>query len=191
MGKIFKLTVVCMFLNLNLYAENMFIDVSTGYSHIPYSKKDKQGSIDIDKLDENAYSYDLAFGYRYNKNLFSTINYQYSKLDEIEFDDYYVTLNYQFKHKMNPYLGLFVGKSFLHYKKDILNSSKTKDYTSGSFLYGFQAGLEYKFSTNLSFVPRLIYSRTNHGTNLNSSPAKSHIEHNSKRQVLFGLRFNF
>lgn len=191
MKKIFKIAVIFIFLNLNLYAENMFMDVSTGYSNIPYTKKDKQGSIDLDNLDENAYSYDLALGYKFSKNIFSTINYQYSNLDEMEFDDYYLTFNYQFQKRLKPYIGFLLGKSFLHYKKDLLKSSTSKNYTSGSFLYGVQAGLEYKLSTNLSFIPRFIYSRTNHGTNLISSPAKSNIEHNYKSHILFGLRLLF
>ena len=191
--KTLKIKLLVVLLSLNMFAndlENIFLDVSTGLTHTPYSKKDISGSIPV-SLDENGYLYDLAIGYRFNQNIFSTLNYQYSKLDEIDFDDYYVTLNYQFNHDLKPYLGVLLGRSYLHWNKDPLNSSQNIDNTSGSSLYGIQAGMEYKINDNISFIPKIMYSRTNHGTNLVSAPAKSYIEHNSKTQILLGFRYAF
>lgn len=191
MKNIYKTIIIFIFLNINSYAKDIFIDLSTGYTHAAYTKKDISGSIQIDDLDDNGYLYELAIGYRLSKEVFTTLNYQYSKLDEIEFDDYYVTLNYQFLEKLKPYVGILLGKSYLRWKEDPLLVSKKKDRTSGSFIYGVQAGLEYTLSNNLSFVSKFIYSRTNHGTNLHSNNAKSYIDHDSKSQLLLGLRFVF
>jgi predicted porin len=192
--KTLKINLLIVLLSLNMFAsdlDNFFVDVSAGLSNTPYSKSDSSGSININKLDENGYLYDLALGYRINDKLFTTLNYQYSKFKEIDFDDYYVTLNYQFNHELKPYVGVLVGKSFLHWNKDPLNSSQTKDYMSGSFMYGIQTGLEYQISNNISFIPKVMYSRTDHGTNLISSPARSYVEHDSKTQVLLGVRYSF
>ena len=186
-----KLLIVPFLLSINLYSSDVFVDTSFGYSYNPYSKKDAIGSIGIDSLDENGYLYDLALGYNLNKEIFLTINYQYSKLKEIDYDDFYITLNYQLENKLNPYMGVLIGKSFLHWNKDPLNSSSIKDYTSKSFIYGIQAGLKYKITEDLYFIPKLIYTRLNHGTSLISLPAKSYIDHNSKTQLLFGFRYIF
>ncbi len=191
--KTLKINLLIVLLSLNMFANdmnNIFVDVSAGLSNTPYSKSDTVGSIRL-SLDENGYLYDLALGYRFNDNLFSTLNYQYSKLDEIDFDDYYVTLNYQFNHELKPYVGVILGRSYLHWNKDPLNSSQTKNHTSASVMYGIQTGLEYKLSDNISFIPKIIYSRTDHGTNLISSPARSYVEHDSKTQVLLGVRYSF
>lgn len=189
--KTLKALLITILLSLNLYSSDCFVDISTGYSNSPYVKKDITGSININDLDENGYLYDLAVGYRINDKLFSTLNYQYSKFDDIDYDNFYITLNYQFESSLKPYVGLLVGKSFLHWNKDPLNSSQNIDWTSGSFMYGLQVGLEYKINENLTFIPRVLHSRTDHGTNLISAPAQSYIEHDSKTQVLFGLRSGF
>ena len=190
MNNIFKTIILSLFLSTSLYSNNVFVDISTGLSHSPYSKKDISGNININSLDENGYLYDLALGYRVNDKVFSTLNYQYSKLNEIDFDEYYVTLNYQFDYKLNPYIGILVGKSILHWNEDPLNSSQIKDNTSGSFMYGIQTGLEYEISDNISFIPKLMYTRTDHGTNLISS-AQSYIEHDDHVKLLFGFRYSF
>lgn len=193
MKNIFKRIVLTLFLSTSLYSsdilENTFIDISIGLSHSPYSKKDITGNIAIDSLDENGYLYDLAIGYRFNNNIFTTLNYQYTKLNEIDFDEYYVTLNYQFDYKFNPYIGALVGKSFLHWNKDPLNSSQNIDWASGSFMYGVQAGLQYGISDKISFIPKLMYIRTDHGTNLILAPAQSFIEYDDQVKLLFGLRY--
>lgn len=189
--KSIKFILVSLLLSTTLYSSDFFVDISTGYSNAPYTKKDLVGNIAINSLDENGYLYDIAVGYRFNEKIFSTLNYQYSKLKQIDFDDYYFTINYQFNHTLNPYLGVLLGKSFLHWNKDPLNSSKNIDHTSGSFMYGLQTGFEYKINERFSFIPKLIYSRTDHGTNLISLPAKSYLEHDSKLQLLLGFRFRF
>lgn len=58
-------------------------------------------------------------------------------------------------------------------------------------MYGMQVGLEYKVNKRISFIPKVIYTKTNHGTNLVSLPAKSYIEHDSKSQLLLGFRYLF
>jgi len=171
--------------------KNTFIDVSKGYTYTPYNKKDLVGSININSLDKNGYLYDFGIGYRFSENIFSTLNYQYSKLDEMSFDDYYLTLNYQLDYELNPYFGVLIGKSFLNWEKDPINSARNIDWSSGSMLYGIQTGFEYQFSEKFSLVPKLIYIRTDHGANLISLPARSYIEHDSKTQLMLGLRYNF
>ena len=193
--KRFKLILLTIFLISSLYSndvlERTFLDISTGYSNAPYTKNDKTGNISINQLDKNGYLYDLAIGYRINESVFTTLNYQYSKFKQIDYDDYYITLNYQFDYSLNPYLGILLGKSYLHWNKDPLNSSTIKDINSGSFIYGVQAGLEYKISNNISFLPKILYTRLDHGTNLISLPASSYLEHKNRYQILFGLRFWF
>lgn len=191
MKKLIKIQILIFLLVSSSFAKNKFLELSTGLGYTPYSKKDLVGSIETKSLDKSTYLYHIAMGTKIKENIFSSINYQRSNLTGIYIDDFYVSLDYKLDNKVNPYLGLILGKSYLNWKIDPINDSKNKDYTSQSFLYGIQTGFDYPVSKSISFSPKITYLITKHKTNLRSLPAISYIRHNERFNLYLGFRIAF
>lgn len=138
-------------------------------------------------LDDNGILIDIGAGYRYNRNIFSTISLQRSMLENINIDNLYTSLNYTLDNiSFNPYVGLLLGYSQLEWQKSPVNNPTTAQADSQKILYGLQIGAEYELNKSFSLIGKYQFMYENHMTNINSQ----RIKHLYQNNLLFGLRYS-
>jgi hypothetical protein len=170
---------------------NYFIGFNINQNNLQIEQNDKIGSISLNKeLDKSGLSYSIEFGKKINNYIIST-NYEIVNLDDVNIKNLTFNIDYIFKHKLNPFIGLSLGKSDLLWEIDPLVNSQTKDTKLTSLIYAIQAGIYYPIDKKWSIFSALKYQKYNFKTELISTPAQSDILHNSKTSFGLGLRYFF
>lgn len=168
-----------------------FIGFEINQNKLNIEQNDQIGSIILsNSLDKNATSFNFQIGKKFDNYLLST-NYERLNSFDAKIDSYYVSLDYQFNHKLRPFIGISLGKNDLTWKVDPLANSQTKDKKISSFMYGIQAGLNYPIDKKWSIYSKLSYQKFNLKTKLISIPAKSEIIYKNRSSLGLGIRYFF
>jgi|GEM_PF-2574358 len=171
--------------------EKYFVGASINYNLLSITTEDKVGSIILNSMPNNdATSIELEAGLKIQNYIFSA-NYEMANLDDVSMNSLYLSLDYQFKNILNPFIGLSLGMSNLTWQIDPLTNSTIKDKKLSSFMYGVEAGIEYQVYKNWYINTTAKYQKLDFNTVLISSPAKSEILHKDKSSLGIGLRYYF
>lgn len=154
---------------------------------------DKSNNLNIDSsLDDTTIGFNIHGGIHYNEYLDFILNYDYLPFDDTTLNQYYLSSNYKFNHKYNPYVGISVGMSQLSWTKDPLTNSDTKDKKSQSnFFFGIQGGIEHKYTNDYSVIAQVSYQALKHTTDIENGTNTGTINHTNKLQIGMGLRYEF
>jgi len=171
---------------------DLFAGVMFGFNNLSINTEQISGStIDLQTpLDNTGLSGNLHLGIRYNKNYQVILNYDYITLDDVTLNNFYLSVNYQFQNRFNPYIGLSSGLSLLKWKSDPLGVSDMKESESkaGGFI-GLQTGLEYFYNQQYSFITQFLYQEFFHETQIVDGSNEALIKHD--RVIQFGIGFRY
>ena len=169
----------------------MFITANAINSTLSYSKNNIVGSVDITAIDTKKIGMGLEIGYKYNKNYFTTLNYQELNFVDTSFVDYFITMNYQFNNiRYKPFIGAIVGRSNMKWDKYPIVATIIDDKVSDTFA-GLQAGVEHPINKKVSFMITYQHLEIDHITYLNTPSAKSKIINDNLKNLLLGIRYLF
>jgi len=175
------------------FKENYFIGLSVGFSSLDVEEKDVTGNLNLDStLDESGMTYGINTGYYFNESIFITLNYQYTPLDDVYFNDIFGTFNYRFKEILSfyPYVGAIIGYSQMTWDKDPLNSSNNSN-NSSSYLGGIQIGAEKHIMDQLALYISYQYLMMEHTTKIKTFLEEKELEHTSKQNLNIGIKYFF
>ena len=144
--------------------KDLFVYLSLGLSTITSDIDSSSRNI---SLDEDGINIDLGVGYRFRDIVFSTLSYQRAIFNEVNIDNLYVSLNYQFSEiPLKPYVGVLIGFSQLEWSKYPISGTNVNDNKSTTLLGGLQLGIEYSFSDDWSIFGEYQILKNEHKTNI-------------------------
>ena len=170
-----------------------FIGLSAGISMFSVSEKDIQGSIVLDTYPKDAgATYGVEVGYYMTDNIFATINYQRTDLNDIHFDNFFVSLNYKLQKMkvLSPYLGTIVGYNVMRWDAFPIQSTISNPSSTGSF-FGLQIGDDIAIEKGLSFYMFYRYLWINNKTIIEIVPNQTEITYESEQSLNLGFKFSF
>lgn len=190
--KIGSAILAAVLLSGSVYAKDrdkvIFLDVSGGYSQHEYSTS---GALtDVSEPDENGIVYGGALGYRLTDNYFFTLNYAKNALENVEFDNMYISANFRFRFRRRsfaPYAGLIAGASIMHWDTPPVKTEASVE-DSTSLLVGAQFGTEYLLSPHWQLYGAYQYTKVSHTTKIVDEGS---IKYNDAHTLVLGLRFSF
>lgn len=168
-----------------------FISVSGGASFLAIDSSLENGTdFNSGTLDTTGGLVEVNAGYRFNREVFSTIAYQASFLDIATIHNFYASINYQFDNdRFNPYIGALLGSSTLNWSEDPYLVLIDKDLTSESLMYGVQAGFKNELKEDLYLATRLQFIKYNHELDIRNN--RSNVIHNSAINLSVGVQYEF
>jgi opacity protein-like surface antigen len=190
--KIGSAMLATVLLGSSVYAKDrdkvIFLDAGGGYSQHQYSTS---GTLtDVSEPDENGIVYGGALGFRLTDNYFFTLNYQKNALENVEFDNMFLTANFRFRFRRRsfaPYAGLLAGASIMHWDTPPVQTVTTVE-DSTSLLVGAQFGTEYILSPHWQLYGAYQYVKVSHKTKIVDEGS---IKYNDAHHLILGLRFGF
>ena len=130
-------------------------------------------------IDKDSTNVDLGVGYRFRDMMFSTLSYQRAIFNEVNIDNLYVSLNYQFREiHLKPYVGVLIGLSRLVWSKYPVSGTLDNDNESITLLGGLQLGVEYSFSDDWSIFGEYQILKNEHKTNILGDNLKIAFQNN-------------
>ena len=178
----------------NLYRETrFFVGLSLGLSMFKVEDKDLVGEIVLDTYPMNAgYTYGAEVGYFFINDVFITLNYQHSALENVYFDSMYTSLNYKFNNLrvVYPYIGIIGGYNIMEWTTYPVDTIK-KQENSSSFFMGFQLGNDIPITNNINVSIFYKYLKLSNETEIDILPDKKVIKHNSEQNINIAIRYNF
>ncbi len=170
-----------------------FIGVNAGASNVNNEQDIISGSIVLDHdIADRGVNYGAELGYYIDKNIFMTLNYQLISLDDINLNNIYATLNYEFLRDeiLSPYMGIIAGYSLLDWSTYPIASIE-KDETSGSLMTGVQIGTNIMVSSSINLFASYQFWMMDHKTKLENSQGQTQIYHDFVNNITLGIRYKF
>ena len=169
--------------------------LSLGYGNAPSSHVLVSGSVIVNEPNSSGINYNLHGGYDFANGVSLLANYMYLNTDDLEFSNYYGSLNYRFEHLgvFIPYIGASLGYSSLKWNTSpIALASPSSNNDSADIMYGTQIGLLYNIFQTISLKVDYSYLFLNHTTNITQgTTGSSKLQHNTLHSILIGLQYHF
>lgn len=172
-----------------------FLGFGVGYANAPSTHNIISGSVIVEEPNNSGPNYNLYAGYDFDNALSLLFNISYINASDLEFNNYYASLNYRFQKiaKLEPYFGVSLGFSSLTWNTSpIPLASPDSNNDSDDMMYGTQVGFNYSLNQRISF--KLDYSCLflNHTTNITQDATNtSKLQHNTLHSLVLGLAYNF
>ena len=167
---------------------NTFIELAIGFTSLSLSDNITNTFLRKGASDTSSTLIDLSIGHHFDKNFFSTINYQVSGYDLSSISNTSFTINYENQEfQLKPYIGLIIGYSYLTWDENPISNFTIKVPSSESFIYGVQVGGEIVIDKDFSFIGKLQHLRFNHETIIKNEKLKM----DSQNIAIIGVRFKF
>jgi hypothetical protein len=144
------------------------------------------------QLEDSSINYGVEFGHYFSKNIFATLNYQFSDMKHISFNHAFSTLNYQFDgiYSISPYIGLVGGYGIMSWKSSPIDMVSTTE-TTASFVGGIQLGTEISINDEISMYIFYRYLKFDYASDVKIDNDEKHIGYNSDQNVNIGILYNF
>jgi len=170
--------------------DGFFLGVSFGMSYAPYTLKAQYGVVILNTPSDYASNYALEIGYRFENDLFTSVEYMRVDSSDITMDSILVSLNYQLlETKYAPYLGVSLGHSMMTRDHSPIANVNYSDVQSESLIGGFNFGLIYNDYESLKPYIAYSYLMMDHKASLITSTGKSTLEHTKLHNLKIGVRF--
>jgi hypothetical protein len=147
--------------------------------------------LDYDPDDEGV-SGGLLLGYEFDDDLFSTLDYRHTRLDDIDLDDFFATINYRTPPvgTLSPFVGLLGGYSFMTWRETPFRATR-KDRSGESFIGGGQIGAHAPLSEDFRLFALYRYIFMDHQTTVSTGTQAGDIEERSNQTVEMGIHYRF
>jgi len=170
-----------------------FVGLNAGGSHFKVHETTLSGVIPLDvELQSVGTTYGLEGGYYFSKNIFATLGYKRSDLQNVYFDGLTLSLNYKFadEYFIQPYVGALIGFDVMSWKNYPINSINVDDKSS-ALSAGIQLGAEIPLFGSLAIYSFYRFINLEHETNLSTSLGEKRIIHTYEQNVNFGIKYGF
>ena len=173
--------------------KGFYIGLAAGYSIVGVAKNDISGSVPLNfELKDSGINYGAEMGYYFNNNIFISINYQKTDLEEVTVNHAFATLNYQFEeiNSFSPYIGAIAGYNTITWEKSPIDSA-TENGSASSLLGGLQIGSDISLYGGASLYIFYRYLMMDNITNIETVTGKTKIEYSSEQNLNMGIKYNF
>ena len=173
--------------------KGFYIGLAAGLSMIDVQQSGSEPV--ILKLEDSGINYSPEMGYYFNNNVFISINYQNTDLEDVSLSSAFATLNYQLDeiYSISPYIGAIVGYSTRTWEKNPVTTILSEIDTTSSLLGGLQVGSEISLYDGLSlylYYRYLIMDTTTIIYDITPGEKKI-IEHGNEQNLNMGIKYNF
>jgi opacity protein-like surface antigen len=169
---------------------NYFTIFSIGYSKLSIDNSVGSGVLENGALDDNNFIYDIGLGYKYNSDIFTTVNIARTTLDKLKLTNYYLSANYNLKIVgYSSYVGALVGYSGAKWTSSPIKDTLSSDLKLDSLLYGVQAGISKPLKDNLKLFAQYQFMILDHSLNVNNGVSK--IKHKFQNNLIVGVKYEF
>jgi len=172
---------------------DFFVAFTMGLSKYNITIENVVGNIVLDNSPrDGGTSYGLELGYYFYKNLFTTLNYQLSSLENVTFSNVYATMNYKIKkmNGLNLHVGALLGYSSMRWNNLPLNATLNQ-VNSFSYMIGLQVGHNIEVSENFEIYLQYKIVNMRHAASVNQSPNFTKITHTGEQNINIGVRYSF
>lgn len=140
--------------------------------------------------DDDAESLTLQIGYNLSADWLVTAEYSYVDADEVEIDNWYASINRQWRPAASwtVFLGALAGLSKLHWDKPPIDTLR-RDRASDDFLWGAQLGASYQLTGNWRVQLRYQYLGTEHRTRLEPVSGTGDFKHEEFQNISLDILF--
>ncbi len=147
------------------------------------------------KLEDSGLNYNAEIGYYFNDNIFISINYQTTDLENVTLDSAFTTLNYQLDeiYSISPYIGVIAGYSTRTEGTITTEIETVKINAVSSFMGGLQVGSDISLYNGLSlylYYRYLIMDTTTNIENTDSGESKA-IQYGNEQNLNMGIKYHF
>lgn len=166
---------------------SMYVSGGSNKSDIKYLFSKNQY---YNNLDDKGSVFETGVEYKITPNIFSTLSYQRTAMDEINKDNYFLSVNYQLNDVfLLPYVGVLGGYSDLNDDKYPASVPSGNNLDSSSFLLGLQLGVEHPIDKKFSIFSKYQALKTDHKMDILYD--SSIIKNNSNQNIQIGIRYEF
>jgi len=172
---------------------NFFVGVNAGIVIYDIEKIDKVGNVPLDiDLQNRGVSFELEAGYYFNENIYMTLNYENSALDDTEFHTFFTSLGYKLGSLgyISPYVSVLGGVNIMSWKNYPISSIHIDDVAI-SLTPGAQLGTEIPISQNVVINLFYRYWLVNHKTRVSTNAGEVEVYHKNENSLNLGLRYKF
>jgi len=171
-----------------------FLSANFGTSQIDISNNIPNDQLNDNILDNKGSFYNLGFGYLYNEDLFTTLDYSLSKYGIFNINNFSSSFNYKLKGIFSDktyytYLGGVLGLSKFRFSKKPIQNSIMKTSSIVEPFYGLKFGLVKQINYRLYIIVNYDYLLTNHKIYLNQGISK--IEYTNQNSISLGVHYAF
>ena len=189
------LILVLLSVSHNAFAEGPWsFGVAVGAESHDTSHKIQSGTVNLQfNPAESGNSIAASLGYRLHKNWFTTIEYSYFDVDEVDVNNFYATLNYIHPFPdsaYSGYIGVLAGQSELNWQNDPITAADRQSKSEDDF-WGAQVGLLMDLNENWRLNLSYRYIETSHGTTLKPLTGSSEFLHEQFHNVSLGIEIQF
>lgn len=167
-----------------------YVGLALGFSTIDVAQS---GSLPLlFELDDSGYSISPEIGYYFNDNIFVSLNYQMTDLDNVTLNTAFTTLNYQLDefYSISPFIGAIVGYSQRKWNKSPVSYASDIG-TVSSLMGGVQIGSDISLYKGLSLYFYYRYLMMDTTTNIYDISGESKIEYGNEQDLNIGLKYHF
>lgn len=171
-----------------LTKKKLFVGGSIGYSS---SELTNSASVILQNPPKDkGISYDLHLGYNLTKEMFLTVGYLRSDMQDLVFDNFYGSYNYKFGPygEYSPYFGVLAGYSKLTWNKSPIDNATSTNTASDSFFAGSQAGIIYNGYEKIAFYSNYQCLFMNHATAIDVT---NKLKHKTLHNIQIGVQYSF
>lgn len=173
--------------------KGFYIGLSSGYSLVDVTKNDISGSVPLNfELKDSGINYGAEIGYYFNNNIFTSINYQKTDLEDVISDNILATINYQFDeiNSFSPYIGAIAGYNTITWVNSPIDSATGND-SGSSLLGGLQIGSDISLYGGVSLYLFYRYLMMENITNIETATGKTKTEYGGEQNLNMGIKYNF
>ena len=178
---------------IQLNKESFFIYAAGGITGADVASSLRPNiNVFLEALDDSGSVWEAGVGYRYTKDVFTTLSIQGASLDLIDMYNYNASINYRFSDLfIMPYFGAIIGYSNLEWQEipvDTTGRSVEAKLDADHVTFGFQAGADYEITDNFTLFGKYQYLNYDHMMEIFQA---SDINHANMQHIQGGVRYEF
>ena len=144
-------------------------------------------------LDDSGSVWEAGVGYRYTKDVFTTVSLQGIYLDQVDILNASASINYRFSDLIvMPYFGAVLGYSNLEYQEIPVDTTGHTNVDAkldaDHVAFGLQAGAEYELTDQFTLFGKYQFMNYGHKMEIFQT---SDIEHSNTQNLEGGIRYEF
>lgn len=144
--------------------------------------------VDAAVLETSGWLGEGVLGYQFSNGMYVSGSVQYTGLDIASIVSYYGTVGYKMDFDgVNPFFGLSLGMGDLSWDNPDRLFDAERVNVSSEMFWGFDFGMEYAFSHNVSFIGKFQYLMNDYQTEFGYGD----LSHTSQSNFIGGFQFSF
>ena len=169
--------------------KDIFIGFSMGYTMFDISI---DGTLLNNKLSDDGITYNLEMGYYIFNNLFLSLDYQYTILDNSNFNAISPSINYQFDslYSISPYIGILAGINMMEWEKSPIEGVSL-DKNNFAFFSGIKLGGDIYINDSWSIFLAYKFIKSFNATLIKVNSEVTLIEYDTEHDFQLGIKYKF